>query len=326
MRAAIHNTFGDPILLMHMVDTTTPDPAPGQVLVKMIMSPIHNHDLWTIRGEYGYKPDLPTAVGGSEAVGMITDVGAGVDEALIGQRIAVASVHGTWAEYFVAPANGVMPLPAAISDTLGAQLVAMPFSAISLLETLNVSEGDWIVQTAANGAVGKIMAVLAKARGLNLLNLVRRPEAIAELQAMGMEHVLSTSDVGWKEQAQAIIGDAGARAAIDSVGGTVATDLTELLGDEGQLVIFGTATGTPVALNSGLMIFKHLTVKGFWASKVGPEMDPETRTRLMTELVGLALSGDLIMGDGGVYPLEEVTPAMIAAVTPGRFGKVMLRP
>ena len=162
MRAAIHNTFGDPIQLMHMVDTTTPDPAPGQVLVKMIMSPIHNHDLWTIRGEYGYKPDLPTAIGGSEAVGMITDVGAGVDEALIGQRIAVASVHGTWAEYFVAPANGVMPLPAAISDTLGAQLVAMPFSAISLLETLNVSEGGWIVQTAANGAVGKIMAVLAR--------------------------------------------------------------------------------------------------------------------------------------------------------------------
>jgi len=326
MRAAIHNTFGDPIQLMHMVDTTTPDPAPGQVLVKMIMSPIHNHDLWTIRGEYGYKPDLPAAIGGSEAVGMITDVGAGVDEALIGQRIAVASVHGTWAEYFVAPANGVMPLPAAISDTLGAQLVAMPFSAISLFETLNVSEGDWIVQTASNGAFGKIMAVLAKARGLNLLNLVRRPEAIAELQAMGMEHVLSTSDVGWKEQAQAIIGDAGARAAIDSVGGPVATDLTELLGDEGPLVIFGTATGTPLALNSGLMIFKHLTVKGFWALKVGAEMDPETRTRLMTELVGLALSGDLIMGDGGVYPLEEVTPAMIAAVTPGRFGKVMLRP
>lgn len=326
MRAAIHNTFGDPIQLMHMVDTTTPDPSPGQVLVKMIMSPIHNHDLWTIRGEYGYKPDLPTAIGGSEAVGLITDVGAGVDEALIGQRIAVASVHGTWAEYFVAPANGVMPLPAAISDTLGAQLVAMPFSAISLLETLNVSAGDWIVQTAANGAVGKIMAVLAKARGVNLLNLVRRPEAVAEMKALGMEHVLSTSEEGWKQAAQAIIGGKGARAAIDSVGGPVATDLTELLGNEGQLVIFGTATGTPLALNSGLMIFKHLTVKGFWASKVGAEMGIETRTKLMTELVGLALSGDLVMADGGVYPLEEVTAAMIAAVTPGRFGKVMLRP
>jgi len=326
MRAAIHNTFGDPIQLMHMVDTTTPDPSPGQVLVKMIMSPIHNHDLWTIRGEYGYKPDLPTAIGGSEAVGMITDVGAGVDEALIGQRISVASVHGTWAEYFVAPANGVMPLPEAISDTLGAQLVAMPFSAISLLETLNVAEGDWIVQTAANGAVGKIMAVLAKSRGVKLLNLVRRPEAVDELKAMGMEHVLSTSDEGWKQAAKAIIGEEGARAAIDSVGGSIATDLTEFLGDEGQLVIFGTATGTPLTLNSGLMIFKHLTVKGFWASKVGAEMGIESRTRLMTELVGLALSGELALADGGIYPLEDVTAAMIAAATPGRLGKVMLRP
>ena len=326
MRAAIHNTFGDPIQLMHMVDTTTPDPSPGQVLVKMIMSPIHNHDLWTIRGEYGYKPDLPTAIGGSEAVGMITDVGAGVDEALIGQRISVASVHGTWAEYFVAPANGLMPLPEAISDTLGAQLVAMPFSAISLLETLNVAEGDWIVQTAANGAVGKIMAVLAKSRGVKLLNLVRRPEAVDELKAMGMEHVLSTSDEGWKQAAKAIIGEEGARAAIDSVGGSIATDLTEFLGDEGQLVIFGTATGTPLTLNSGLMIFKHLTVKGFWASKVGAEMGIESRTRLMTELVGLALSGELALADGGIYPLEDVTAAMIAAATPGRLGKVMLRP
>lgn len=326
MRAAIHNTFGDPIQVMHFADTTTPDPSPGQVLVKMIMSPIHNHDLWTVRGEYGYKPDLPTAIGGTEAVGLITDVGAGVDEAMIGQRIAVAGVHGTWAEYFVAPATGVMPLPPQIDDTLGAQLIAMPFSAISLLETLNVSAGDWIVQTAANGAVGKIMAVLAKARGVNLLNLVRRPEAVAELQAMGFEHVLSTSDLNWKQEALAIIGEEGARAAIDSVGGPVATDLTELLGDEGQLVIFGTATGAPLALNSGLMIFKHLSVKGFWASKVGAEMDDDVRTRLMTELVGLALTGKLALADGGIYPIEQITAAVTAAQTPGRIGKVMIRP
>jgi len=194
------------------------------------------------------------------------------------------------------------------------------------LETLNVAEGDWIVQTAANGAVGKIMAVLAKSRGVKLLNLVRRPEAVDELKAMGMEHVLSTSDEGWKQAAKAIIGEEGARAAIDSVGGSIATDLTEFLGDEGQLVIFGTATGTPLTLNSGLMIFKHLTVKGFWASKVGAEMGIESRTRLMTELVGLALSGELALADGGIYPLEDVTAAMIAAATPGRLGKVMLRP
>ncbi len=326
MFAAIHNTFGDPIQVMEVADVTTPDPAAGQVLVKMILSPIHNHDLWTVRGEYGYKPALPAAIGGTEAVGVITDVGAGVDEAMIGQRVAVAGINGTWAQYFVAPAIGVMPLPPQIEDTLGAQLIAMPFSAISLLESLDVSAGDWVVQTAANGAVGKIMAVLAKARGVNLLNLVRRDDAVAELTAMDIENVLSTSDPDWKQKAHAIIGEQGARAAVDSVGGTVATDLTELLGEEGQLVIFGTATGTPLALNSGLMIFKHLTVKGFWGSKVSQEMAAEDRTRLMTELVGLAMSGALKLGDGGVFALADVTAAMTAAQTAGRVGKVMLRP
>lgn len=326
MRAAIHNTFGDPVHVMEVADVTTPDPSPGQVLVKTIMSPIHNHDLWTVRGDYGYKPNLPGAIGGSEAVGMITDVGAGVDENMIGQRIVAAGVHGTWAEYFVAPATGVMPLPPQITDVLGAQLIAMPFSAIALLETLNLQAGDWIVQTAANGAVGKIVAVLAKSRGLNLLNLVRRPEAVAELQALGCEHVLSTGVAGWKQEAQAIIGEAGARAAIDSVGGQVATDLTELLGDNGELVIFGTATGEPLALNSGLMIFKHLTVKGFWASKVGAEMSDDVRLRLMTELVGLAMAGKLALNDGGIYPFEDVKSAVAAASTAGRAGKVMLRP
>ena len=58
----------------------------------------------------------------------------------------------------------------------------MPFSALSLLETLKVGEGDWLIQTAANGAVGKIMVGLAKARGVNLLNLVRREGAAEEMR------------------------------------------------------------------------------------------------------------------------------------------------
>ena len=64
MRAAIHNTFGDPIQLMHMVDTTTPDPAPGQVLVKMIMSPIHNHDHGRSAASMAISPTCPRRLAG----------------------------------------------------------------------------------------------------------------------------------------------------------------------------------------------------------------------------------------------------------------------
>lgn len=326
MRAAIHDTFGEPVDVMKPQTIDAPAPQAGQALIKTILSPIHNHDLWTIRGNYGYKPALPGAIGGSEAVGTIASVGAGVDTAMIGKRVAVAGVHGTWAEQFTAPAAGVLPLPDAISDTLGAQLIAMPFSAISLLEMLQAKQGDWVIQTAANGAVGKIMVALAKARGVNLLNLVRRDAAAAELTAQGVENVLSTAAPDWKDAARAIIGADGAVSAIDSVGGDLAADLTDLLGTDGELVVFGTATGAPLTLSSGTLIMKHITVKGFWGSRVSSEMDPAERVRLITELVTLAMTGALALDDGGIYSLDQITDAITAALTPGRQGKVMLRP
>ncbi|WP_323766041.1 zinc-binding dehydrogenase [Marinovum sp.] len=324
MKAATHDTFGEPVEVLATTEVDTPAPEAGEVLVRMTLSPIHNHDLWTVHGSYGYKPDLPGAIGGSEALGTVAEVGAGVDAALLGQRVAVAGVHGAWAEYFTAPAGGLLPLPEAISDADGAQLIAMPFSAISLLETLKAGEGDWIIQTAANGAVGKIMVALARARGIHLLNLVRRPEAAAELAALGAEHVLSTSDADWQERAAALVGD-GAVSAIDSVGGDVSAALVDLLASDGELVVFGTATGAPMPLSSGALIMKQITARGFWGSRVSAELAPEDRKRLITELVTLAAQGALTLDTGGTYGLDQVTEAVTAARTPGRGGKILLR-
>ncbi|WP_245766334.1 zinc-binding dehydrogenase [Sulfitobacter brevis] len=216
-------------------------------------------------------------------------------------------------------------MPEIVSDTAGAQLIAMPFSALSLLETLKAQKGDWIIQTASNGAVGKVMATLAKVRGINLLNLVRRDEAVTELTALGIDNVLPTSDADWKQKARALIGDAGAFSAIDSVGGDISASLVELLGVDRELVVFGTATGAPMPFNSGVLIMKHITVKGFWRSRVSQQMPAKQRTRLITELVTLVASGLLVLEDGGLFALEDVSSAIQAALTPAWAGKVMLR-
>ena len=269
---------------------------------------------------------LPGAIGGSEAAGFVDAVGEGVDKALVGKRVAIAGVHGTWAEHFIAPAAGVLPLPEQISDEMGAQLIAMPFSAISMLDMLKARKGDWIIQTAANGAVGRVMAILAEARGIHLLNLVRRDEAAAELRAEGMKNVVSTSADDWKDKARKIIGEGRAISAIDSVGGDIAADLVDLLASDGELVVFGTATGAPMPLSSGTLIMKQITVKGFWGARVSAEMDPDNRIRLITELVTLAAKGVLTLDVGGIFPLDQVKEAMEASLTPGRAGKVMLKP
>lgn len=325
MRSIIHERFGEPADVVQTAERDRPSPAEGQILVRVILSPIHNHDLWTIRGTYGVRPDLP-AIGGSEAVGIVEETGPGVDPALKGRRVAVAGVKGSWAEYAIAQAAGAIPVPDAMPDEAAAQLIAMPFSAITLLEFLHVGKGDWVVQTAANGAVGKIMAVLAQSRGVRLLNLVRRPEAVEELTAMGMTDVLSTSDPDWVAKARAIIGDDGARAAVDSVGGEVAAGLIDLLGTEGLLVTFGSTTGDPLQLPAGPIIFKHLSVKGFWGAKVMPATPPADRQRMFGELIGLVMEGKLQLTSGGEFGLDQAVAAMDAALTPGRTGKVMIKP
>lgn len=325
MRSAIHTTFGEPADVLALGDSPVPQPGAGEVRIKTILAPIHNHDLWTIRGKYGYKPTLP-AIGGSEAVGTVDAVGEGVEGIAIGQRVMAASVHGTWAEYFIAPARMVIPVPDAIADEAAAQLIAMPLSALMLLEFLQAEPGQWIVQNTANGAVGKTLAMLAAARGVHVLGLVRRDAGVDELKALGIDNVLSTEQADWKQRAHALLGDTLAHAAVDSIGGQASADLLSLLGENGTLVSFGSMAGEPMQIPSGDVIFKQATVKGFWGSKVSQQMSVENKRRLVGELLTRVMSGELALPVQAVYELADAAEAAKASLLPGRKGKVLLKP
>lgn len=325
MKTLTYHAFGEPQDVLAVHDAPTPEPAAGQVRIRTTLSAIHNHDLWTVRGTYGYRPTLP-AIGGTEAVGVIDAVGEGVDAALIGRRVTTAAGRGTWAEAFLAPASAVIPLPDAITDEAGAQLMAMPFSALALLETLNVQPGDWIIQNAANGAVGRTLALLGRARGVNVINLVRRQDGVTDLAAQGIEHTFATDTDHWKDDVRALVGDAPIRAAVDSIGGSASGDLAQLLGMDGTLVSFGSMKGEAMQISSGDVIFKHLTVKGFWGSRIIGDMTPEERARLTRELVTLVASGDLPLPVGGTYALADIRDAVTASLTPGKTGKILLKP
>lgn len=325
MRSVTYAEFGVPENVLALIDSPLPLPGAGQVRIRTILAPIHNHDLWTIRGQYGYKPTLP-AVAGTEAVGVVDAVGDRVEGVALGQRVAVASAQGTWAEYFLAAAEGLVPVPDAIGDEMAAQLIAMPFSAISLLDLLLVAPGDWIIQNAANGAVGKTLAMLAKARGVQVVNLVRRDAGVDELAAVGIGNVVSTAGDGWQDRVRALVGDAPIRAAVDSVGGAASGELLALLGEHGLFMCFGSASDGPMQMSPGDVIFKQITIKGFWGSKVGPALPPEKRRALIGELVRLAASGEFKLPVEAIHDLAEISQAAVAAGRPGRKGKVLLRP
>ena len=325
MRALVQPRFGDPADVLSVQEVPDPEPGPGQALVRVLLSPIHNHDLWTARGSYGFKPEMP-ARAGTEAVGVVEALGEGVDGLEVGQRVATGGSFGAWAELIVAPAAGLVPVPDGMSDEAASQLVSMPFSAIALLDFLEVSEGDWIVQNAANGAVGRLVAQLAEARGVHVLGLVRRTDGVAELAEQGIERVVATDDDGWRDRVREIVGDAPVVAGVDSVGGTSAGDVVSLLAEDGVLVVFGAMASPTMEIGSGDVIFKQVVIKGFWGSKVFGAMSREKRAALMGELVSGIGSGALTLPVEKVYGLDEIADAARANGAPGRRGKILLRP
>jgi NADPH:quinone reductase-like Zn-dependent oxidoreductase len=242
-----------------------------------------------------------------------------------GQRVVVAGIYEAWADYVLAPAAAVIPLPDAINDETGCQLIAMPLSAVMLLEYLHLEPGQWFIQNTANGAVGKTLAMLANARGINVVNLVRRESGIAELAEVGIGNAVSTESDGWKKQVRGIVGDAPLVAGVDSVGGDASDDIFGLLGENGTLVSFGAMSGEPMRLSSGDAIFKQATVKGFWASKVSEVTSGADKARMIGELLKLAASGELKLPVEAVFDVENVAQAAAASEKSARKGKVLLR-
>ncbi|WP_367104827.1 zinc-binding dehydrogenase [uncultured Psychrobacter sp.] len=326
MRTANYNKFGKPSEVLSVSDTPTPEPKDNEVRIKTILSSIHNHDLVTIKGEYGNKPDLP-ATGGSEAVGTIDALGSDVKGFEKGQRVVVSGVQGTWAEYFIAPAQSLIPIPDAIDDEIAAQLIAMPMSALLLIEFLNIEPGQWIIQNAANGAVGESMAMLAAERNINTINLVRSKESEQELIDLGItENNVITDNDDWKDQVKKIVGDAKISGAVDAVGGRSGGDLVSLLGKHGVMAALGGMSGKPLTLNPSDLIFNLSQVKGFWAGDMMQDMSKDKMQRLTQELIESAANGKLNLPTGGVYDLDDIQKAVSDDVQSDKKGKILIKP
>jgi NADPH:quinone reductase-like Zn-dependent oxidoreductase len=324
MNALVYSRFGEPADVLDVqTSDALPEPGAGEVRLRILRSPVHNHDLATIRGVYGYKPSLP-ATAGSEVVGIVDAHGAGVSTPAVGTRVC-ALVPGAWAGYALANAQTVIPVPDAFSDDVAAQLVAMPLSAVVLLQSLNVKEGDWIAQNAAGGAVGKILMKIAQAQGVNVINIVRRDDAAEELRAYGARHVVSSSNDDWMTQVRALAPGGVARI-VDSIAGPQTMDLQRLLAPRGELIVFGGLSGQAIKLDPSVMISHEIVVRGYWMTSWMARATYDERVAAIGAVFAGALAGEFPLAVGGVYPLLDFKAALKAAETPGRAGKILFDP
>jgi NADPH:quinone reductase-like Zn-dependent oxidoreductase len=324
MKSVVFDEFGSPGKVLRVVEVPVPEPGPGQARIRLTLSPIHNHDLMIITGHYGIKPKLPHHPG-TEGLGIVDAVGEGVTNVKPGDRVT-GGAAAAWSELYLTGAAGLVVVPDSIDDATACQLTAMPMSAVRLLADLDVKPGDWIAQNAANGAVGKMLSKLAGERGVHVLNIVRREEAVAELAAEGIGKAVSSDTEDWQARARALTGGAPVIRAVDSIGGRASDELMDLVAEGGRLVSFGALSGRPLQVTAENLLFKQTTISAFWAAKPEARMTPAELGAARADLVQRAARGKLKLPIAQVFSLDQAAKAAEASTEKGRPGKIALRP
>jgi NADPH:quinone reductase-like Zn-dependent oxidoreductase len=312
MRAALIKAFGEPTEVLELVDLPEPSgPAAGEVLVGVEYAPINMNDLYLIQGAFLVRPSLPSVVG-NEGVGRVLAVGSGVEHLKAGDRVLIPLYAFSWRERLVVPATGLFSLPEAEPQQLAMLGINPPTASLLLDKASDLKPGDWVVQNAANSGVGRSLIAIAKARGIKTINLVRRPELIPELQAIGGDLVVED---GALDKIRAAVGNGRVPLAIDGVAGKSSAMIAGALSEHGIFVVYAYMGGGPVAINPFDLIVKRIVVKGFFLNH--PDIEP----KIEAASVPLVASGAIQVPIAATYPLSSLREAVLHAQ---RGGKVLL--
>jgi mitochondrial enoyl-[acyl-carrier protein] reductase / trans-2-enoyl-CoA reductase len=320
-----YSRHGKPQEVAYNEEQTLPAVGEKQVRIEIKLAPINPSDINTLEGTYAQLPELP-AVGGREAVGVVVEIGSAVKDLKVGQLVEPPPALGAWRQQVVADADKVLPFPEGLSVEQAAVLSVNPATArLMLTEFVDLKPGDFVIQNAANSGVGRSVIEIAKARGLKTINLVRREELIAELKALGADHVLLDDDT-LRHKLKEVTGGAPIKLALNTVGGDSAFRLTFTLAQGGIMVTYGGMSKQPIRLGTGLLIFKDIQLRGFWVTRWYKKASREQVLTLWEELGALARKGAFRLPIEKRYPLTEFKQALEHAQQSSRGGKIVFQP
>jgi len=245
----IHATGGPDV--MKWEDVPTPEPGPGEVLLKQAAVGLNYIDVYFRNGLYK-APTMPLILG-QEGAGTVAALGAGVSSLGIGDRVAYAGAIGGYATQRVIAADRLVKLPDAISFETGASMMLQGMTAQYLLRrTYKVKAGDTIVVHAAAGGVGLIMCQWAKHLGATVIGVVSTEAKAALARAHGAAHTVIGHDT-LAAEVKRITGGAGVPVVYDSVGKDTFTASLDCLAPFGLMASFGNASGPVPPVEIGIL-------------------------------------------------------------------------
>lgn len=322
MRAIRIHGFGG-VEALELDELEMPRPAAGEALVRISAIGVNFIDIYQRSGQY--RGALPLTLG-QEAAGVVCELGAGVDPALLGARVAYAMQPGAYAEYAAVPAWKLVALPDAVSEQVAAAVMLQGMTAHYLSHsTWPLQPGDVALVHAAAGGVGQLLVQLARRRGARVIGTVSTGAKAAIAQRCGADVVVDYTREDFVAVVQRETHGRGVDVVYDSVGKTTFEQSLAALRPRGMLVLYGQSSGAvppfdPQVLNArGSLFLTRPTLLHYSASR------DELLGRAGALFAAIEAETLQVQIDS-VYPLAEAGAAHAALAGRATSGKVLLVP
>jgi NADPH2:quinone reductase len=303
----------------------TPDPQPGEVLVKVRAASVNFPDLLQTRGEYQHKPALPF-IPGLEMAGEVAALGEGVSQFKIGDPVVGGARIGGFSEYAVTPAAGLRLKPGRLSFSEAAGYGAAYITAyVSLVRRARAEPGEWVLVHGAAGGVGLAAVDMAKALGCKVIAASASDAKLAVVQAEYAPDAVINVTGGFREKVKEITDGRGADVIYDPVGGDVFDESIRCIAFDGRLLVVGFTSGRIPTVSVNMPLIKGFSVMGVRAGEYGRQF-PERGRENTQAIWDMAAEGRVRPRVHAELPLADWRAAFDLLADRQVIGKAVIRP
>ena len=316
----IHETGGPEV--MHLEEVEIPTLAQGEVLIKIAAAGINYADLAQRRGAYLTRTRTPMTLG-FEVAGTIAAHGPGTSAPPVGTRV-IAFVEGGYAEYAIASAATIIPIPDNLDFAHAAAFAVQGLTAYQTLrESGRLQPGESVLVQAAAGGVGTLAVQLARLMGAGkVIGTASNEQKLDLVRSLGADAAINYTQDDWVEQVKKATDGRGVDIVLEVVGGDVADQALKCLAPFGRLVVIGAASGERAQFSAIQLMYKNLSVVGYWLTAWMSR--PDRIAAAPIELMQYLASGNLQIIVGQTFPLAEAAEAHRVIAERRTTGKVVL--
>ena len=320
MKAAVYYSTGGPEVFRYE-NVNDPVGAPGCVIIAVEAISIEGGD--TLHRAGGVLTSTPHIVG-YQCAGTIREVGEGVTDRHIGQRVVATMMAGSHAELVVVPAIVTWPIPeGADIDAVACVPIAFGTADDCLFEFGHLTAGETVLIQAGAGGVGLAAIQLAKRAGATVLATASSDHRLERLRTFGLDEPVNYSHDDWVHRVRAITGGRGVDLVVDSVGGRVLAGSLQCLAYRGRAISVGNAGREAQPLDISSLAMGNRSLTGVF---LGAEIATERVRAMIARHIDDVAAGRLQVVVDRVYPLAEAAAAHAYIESRQAFGRVVLRP